>query len=418
MEIKQVLKKQIKLIKPDKELLNKISQTANNFCKQLAVELRKKKIDAKVFIGGSLAKNTLVKKDKYDIDVFVRFNEKYDNKISSLLEKILKSKKAKKLHGSRDYYQLIVDGITIEIVPVIKIEKPQDAKNVTDLSYFHVNYVLNKVKKKKLGDEIILAKSFAHAQGVYGAESYIKGFSGYALELLVCYYRSFEKFIKAIAKSEENEKIIIDDSKFYKKNLILKQLNESKLQSPIILIDPTFKQRNALAGLNKETFDKFKKACKDFLKSPSNKFFEKQNLFEKLKKKYKNLKIISVKTNKQAGDIAGTKSKKFFEFFIYKLKRQFEIKKAEFEYFENKNLAYFYFAVNKKKDEIIKGPLTEDKKNLKRFKKVHKKTFVKNKRVCTKLIHNLSFETFLKQFVKKEKTIIKEMGVKGIGLVN
>ncbi|MBD3252791.1 hypothetical protein GF386_03610, partial [Candidatus Pacearchaeota archaeon] len=54
---------------------------------------------------------------------------------------------------------------------------------MTDLSYFHVNHILKKIKKNKnLSDEIRLAKKFAYSQNCYGAESYIHGFSGYALE--------------------------------------------------------------------------------------------------------------------------------------------------------------------------------------------------------------------------------------------
>jgi tRNA nucleotidyltransferase (CCA-adding enzyme) len=160
-------------------------------------------IKADVFVGGSLAKGTLVRKEVYDseerkssasqtfskkvydVDIFVRFDgEKYkDDEISGILGKALSvGKGVKKIHGSRDYYQKIVEGIVIEIIPVLKIKKPEDAENVMDLSYFHVNYLLKKIKKKKkLVDEIILAKSFCHAHNCYGAESYIRGFSGYSL---------------------------------------------------------------------------------------------------------------------------------------------------------------------------------------------------------------------------------------------
>ncbi len=61
----------------------------------------------------------------------------------------------------------------------------------------------------------MLAKTFAHACDCYGAESYINGFSGYALELLICHYKTFSKFLKEIIKIDNNQ-IIIDDAKFYK----------------------------------------------------------------------------------------------------------------------------------------------------------------------------------------------------------
>jgi len=356
-KINQILKNQIKAIKPPIEIFGDIEKAIGGFCLNLEKKLKKKKIKADIFIGGSLAKNTLVRKDKYDVDVFVRFDKKYkSDEISKLLGEVL-GKGVKKIHGSRDYYQLITNGIIIEIVPVMKIKKPQEAQNITDLSYFHVGYVLSKLSKnRKLSDEILLAKTFTYAQNCYGAEGYINGFSGYALELLICSYGSSLKFIKAISKANIN-KIIIDDSKFYKnKNEILRELNKSKRQSPIILIDPTFKERNALAGLSNETFLKFKKICHTFLKKPSSKFFEKRDVSEELKRKHgKKLITICIKTSKQAGDIAGSKSKKFFKFFIRKLEREFKIKKSEFDYDGKKNISYFYFVLERKKMKLLKA---------------------------------------------------------------
>ena len=433
MKINQILLKQLDQIKPGREIADKISRTANDFVKGLNKKLKGKKINAEVFIGGSLAKGTLVKKGIYDIDVFVRFNNKYNEKeISGILGKVLGSgKNIKKVHGSIDYYQVKINELIMEIIPVIKIKKPEEAQNVMDLSYFHVNYVLKKLNlfkkdlgakhkyRKKLADEIILAKSFCHAHNCYGAESYIRGFSGYALELLIIHYGSFEKFLKMVVKASDNkEKIVIDDSKFYKKDRVLRELNESKLNSPIILIDPTYKQRNALAGLSKETLDKFKNVVKKFLKNPNNSFFELKDIKADLLKKHgKNLRIIAVKTNKQAGDIAGTKSKKFLEFLIHVLRKEFSINLAEFDYDEKKNIAEFYFVLSKKKAELIRGPFISDKKNVGRFKKIHKKTIIKNKSVYVKLKHNLSLEKWYKIFKDKEKSIIKQMSIKGIELI-
>src|SRR3989344_5865150 len=104
-------------------------------------------------------------------------------------------KNAVRIHGSRDYFVVKENNnFEFEIIPTLKIKKPSEAKNIIDLSYFHVNYVRNKLKNKKLADEIKLAKAFIHYSDCYGAESYINGFSGYAVELLVIYYGSFTKF--------------------------------------------------------------------------------------------------------------------------------------------------------------------------------------------------------------------------------
>ena len=135
--------------------------------------------------------------------------------------------------------------------------------------------------------------------------------------------------------------------------------------------------------------------------------------------KYKNKLItISIKTTKQAGDISGTKSKKFFGFFNRKLNKEFNVKVSEFDYDENKNIAYFFFIIDKKKDEIIRGPPIDSKKNLAGFKKAHSGAFLKGGFAYAKIKHDLSFVKWLKDFKNKDKKIIKEMDVKGIELGN
>ncbi len=402
-KIKEVLRKQILLINPGKEK-EKIERDTAVILKELENNLRKKKIKAEVFIGGSLAKDTLIKREKYDIDIFVRFDKKHKD-LSKLLEKILN--KARKVHGSRDYFQIKKGKTIFEIVPVLKIQKPEEAENVTDLSYFHVNYVKNKINKnKKLADEIRLAKSFCYAQNCYGAEGYIRGFSGYALELLICYYGSFLKFIKAV---QGKQRIILDPSKFYKnKEEILLELNESKIQSPVVFVDPTFKERNALAALSTETFNKFKQICKRFLAKPDNNFFEKQDIEKELKKKYKKLIIIQVRTNKQKGDIAGSKLRKFYTFLAKKLEKYFDIQIKEFEYLEDRNLGKIYLDLKQKKQIIIEGPPITSVEHLTKFKRRHRNCFIKKGRAYARE-KPITLRSFIEK-IKKGKTL-KEMGI-------
>jgi tRNA nucleotidyltransferase (CCA-adding enzyme) len=414
--INNILNKEIENVNPYPEVIKEINRISKYFLIELNKKLKTNKIKASVFIGGSLAKDTLIKKPKYDIDIFVRFDKIYKNKdISKILGGILKN--AKKVHGSRDYYQIESGDLTLEIIPVIKVNDPKEAENIIDLSYFHVEYIKKKTNKNIL-DQIKIAKKFTESCNCYGAESYIHGFSGYSLELLIIYYKSFLNFIKEIAKLKE-EKIIIDIEKNYKnKNNILIELNEAKIQSPIILIDPTFKDRNVLAGLNKETLEKFRKICQEFLKRPSKDFFIKKNVFDELNKKHKDkLRVISLKTTRQAGDIAGTKSKKFFNFFKKNLEKEFLFNESEFFYNKEKNIAYFYLVINKKEQETIKGPKITDIENLKRFKKTHKNAFIKEHFAYTKINHNLNLEQFIKIFLKKHKNVVKSMDIKEMKLV-
>ncbi len=446
--IKKVLQEQLSLIKPPEEVEERIEEVADEFCVELKEKINAKKIKADVFIGGSVAKGTIIKKHQYypkslshrvqqprhpesppvkkrlyDVDIFVRFSPEYnDSEISGLLGKVMSNFCKKfgavvKVHGSRDYYQIHTEGILIEIIPVLKIKKPSDAVNVTDLSYFHVNYVLKKLRRiKRLVDDIRLAKTFVYAQGVYGAESYIHGFSGYALELLVLHFGSFEKFVREVAKMKvvKKEKVVIDDAGFYKNRAeVLNRMNQSKIAGPFVLVDPTFKDRNTLSGLSLESFIKLQKACKKFLKNPSKKFFEVVDVDKKMRK-FKNVKIVLVRTNKQAGDIAGTKSKKFFDFFVYQLRKEFEVRRAEFEYDDESNLAKFYFVLGAKGEEIVRGPPVANANHLNGFKKAHPNAFIKKGFAYARVLHKMSFENWFSEFLKKEKKIMKEMGIRSV----
>src|SRR3989338_8777162 len=97
------LKKIIEEITLSKEETNQILSLANSICKKLTTG------DHKAIIGGSFAKGTNLK-GTYDVDIYVKFNyKKYkDKNISSILLRILKKKFlfVKKVHGSRDYYQI------------------------------------------------------------------------------------------------------------------------------------------------------------------------------------------------------------------------------------------------------------------------------------------------------------------------
>ncbi|MFW6233276.1 MAG: nucleotidyltransferase domain-containing protein [Nanoarchaeota archaeon] len=422
-QTKKILEEVLDNIKPSKQELEEIKKYLNDFLEKLNNSIKKNKINAEVFIGGSFSKNTLIKKEKYDIDIFVRFDKKYNDKeISNKLMKILSVFKSfNTVHGSRDYFSIkIKPELYFEIIPVKKIKKYQEAENVTDLSFFHVKYLNKKLKSQKILDEVRLAKAFCIANNCYGAESYIKGFSGYSLELLVYHYKSFINLIEKISKIKNKE--IIDIEKHYKnKKNILIDLNSSKLKSPIILIDPTFKYRNALAALSNETFKEFQKACKNFLKKPSLSAFEKKQVnIENLKKiAQKNnyeFAITELKTNKQKGDIAGSKLFKFYKHLEKEITNYYNIKNKEFFYNENKK-AICFFSVIPKKEIIHKGPLLSDKKNTTNFKKIHKNTYTKDNRIYSRESINKNLSDFLKNWKNKNKKKISQMNISDFKII-
>jgi tRNA nucleotidyltransferase (CCA-adding enzyme) len=404
MRIQKILNQQLSLIKPSDKEIKELEKTAGEFISLL----KKNKLKAEV--GGSLAKGTVVKKhEKQDIDIFVVFDFSEDIvKLEKILTKIKLPGTLKKIHGSRDYFRIETEKALLEVIPVVENKDPETAENVTDVSLSHVHYIKKEIEKNpQIADEIRLAKSFCAAQRCYGAESYIKGFSGYSLEVLIIYFKSFPKFLKGIQKKK-----IIDPHKYFKNEReILRELNTSKIQGPLILIDPTYKYRNIAAGLGQDTFDKFKQSAKSFLKSPSPDFFKyKEMNINELKKLAEQNKAkliqINLKTKRQEGDIAGTKMKKFLDFFADELKRkQQEIIKKEFEYPGEGQSSVGYLIIKEKNEIEIKGPNIGLEEAVKNFSKSKKNVYKKNGHIWT------TEKTSIEKIFNQVKKIEKEMHV-------
>ena len=418
--MKNVLFEALEKIKPKNEEMKLIDSELQKFLAKINSRIKKLKIDADVFVGGSFAKKTLVKKKFYDADLFLRFGKKYsESEYSKLSVKIMKPfKNISVAHGSRDYFRLKVNSrLFFEIVPVKKIKKPSEAVNITDLSYSHANYVKRKVRDGKISDGIKLAKAFAEGAGVYGAESYVSGFSGYSLELLIYHFKSFENFLKVLSKKHSG-KIIVDIEKSYKNGNVLLDMNGSKLDSPIILVDPTYKARNALAALSSETYEKFRTSAAKFLKNPSVKFFEPKKidfLAERLKAKNKKQDFIQIKisTKKESGDVAGTKLLKFFNFASSEIGKYFYVMKKDFEYGGEKT-GQGYFILKSRREIILNGPSADDKKNATRFKKEHGKVFEKKGKIYSIKKINFSGREFLSRWLSANKRKVKEMSISGV----
>lgn len=439
MRIKEILVSQLASIKPSEKEISKINQITSGFSNLLISELRKGKIKADVFIGGSLAKNTVIKKmGHYDIDIFVRFDyARYSIKSSQLsnilalpLQKVAKKLKLKpfRIHGSRDYFNLLYKGIFFEIIPILKIEKASQALNITDISPLHVRYVVNKISKnKKLADEIRFAKTFCFMQGCYGAESYIRGFSGYSLEVLCIHFGSFLNFLKAAEKWSETwhlkKKIIIDPAKHYKnREDILVLLNEAKLQSPLILIDPVQKERNVTAALSSATFEAFLHAVHEFMKKPNASFFSKKpDVAERLRKAAKvkkaNFATIIIEPASERIDIAGAKSLRFSTFLTSKLEKEgFSILNSELVFSIDQKKGFLHLIYKKPSRKIlVKGPPVRFDAYVEQFKKKYKKNFEKKGRVYALIDAKFKkMDSFLKDLLKNYEKEIKLMLIKKV----
>lgn len=386
------------MFKPSKKEELKIKKTVKEFIKKIRIP------NTKIILGGSGAKGTWLP-NTHDIDIFVKFNyEKYKDKsdiISSILERYLKKKfKISKLHGSRDYFQINYKYYVFEVVPILDIKNIKQMRNITDISPLHIRWV-NKYNYK---DDIRKLKLLCRKNKVYGAESYIGGFSGYALEVLCIYYKGFNNAIKNIAKW--GSRTVLDPEKYLKEPLV--ELNDSKIQTQLILVDPVDPTRNVTAALRKDKYKKLINLCKKYLRNPNKDYFKEEKF-----KIPKGSVILEVKELEGKKDISAAKMMKAYNF----LKKQLQLKgfNIDSDWSYDDRLFYFKFKNKLDKYELRQGPFLDDKDNVYGFKKIHKTTIKKNKRYYAKIKRKyIEGLYYLKDLIKKNevKSRIKSISFK------
>ncbi len=372
------MKDVLERIRPGREEQQRVQKTVKEFLTRLNKVVQ----GATAILGGSGAKGTWLS-GNYDIDIFVKYKDREKtHQLSELLEASLRKAFPKealhRLHGSRDYFQLCYNGVNIEVVPIISIRNAEEALNITDVSPLHAQWITKKAKMLK--DEILLAKQFFKANRLYGAESHIGGFSGYVLEILIVHYGSFQKLLQEAVTWKG--KAIIDVEGHYKGKNVLFELNTSKTQSPLIVIDPVDKGRNAAAAVSREKFLLLKKTAKAYLAKPTAGFFTRKELDIKTLQKKGHLVLLDVAPLKGKEDVVGVKILKVLEYLTRKLE-PFDVKQSGWD---EEKLMYFVLAKDKVSPlEVRTGPRLEMKEHVQMFKKAHKKTFIRENRIFAEI---------------------------------
>jgi tRNA nucleotidyltransferase (CCA-adding enzyme) len=251
------------LVRNDTE---KVRPLVENLIEQIKQRAKEKGLEVEIMLTGSYARGTWVLGES-DVDIYVIFkNEEETKRLKELVPDNFEVER-----GTREYFVGYINGIKFEIVPVVKISSPEEAKNSIDLSIFHTPYVLSRLNEK-LSKDIALLKMFLKSIHVYGAESYRRGFSGYLTEVLVLYFNGIENLFRDVLNWKPQ--IVISSEK------LMKEFTE-----PLVVIDPTNKNRNLAAALSLENLAKFVFAVKKFIAYPSLDYFRSQSEEEEIKER-------------------------------------------------------------------------------------------------------------------------------------
>jgi tRNA nucleotidyltransferase (CCA-adding enzyme) len=410
--MQKVLKEALAIVKPTKD-----DEAQHRDMVESKLSLLKKAVKgATVILGGSGEKGTWLR-ESTDVDLFVQFPyakfKDRSDELADLLEKGVKKAfpKFDRVHGSRDYFQFFEHERTFEVIPILKISKAEQAKNITDVSPLHAAWV--KKQGKEYLDEIRLLKAFCRAHRIYGAESFINGFSGYVCEVLVIHFGGFRKLITAAKKW--GEKVVLDPADYWKGSDVMMELNSSKTTSPLVIVDPVQADRNASAAIGADAFAQFIAACSAFIAKPTvEAFIERKLTKTDLEKKAGRNDLILIDALPVEGkvDIVGCKLVKVLDFFSRSLERYgFTVVDKGLSFDGN---ALLYLIVKKEKMSKlieISGPPLAVIAHVKAFKKKHKKTKVKGKKLFAfekrkyfdgaSVISDLKKDEYLKEKVKR-----------------
>ncbi|MAF89580.1 MAG: CCA tRNA nucleotidyltransferase [Euryarchaeota archaeon] len=314
--MEKLLKEVLKRVNPSKEEIDAISEFTKKVLKTA------KSLGVEATVQGSIAKDTWVS-GTHDLDVFICFNEdvprsRLEKDGISFGKKIIKELggKPELVYAEHPYTKSTIAGFVLDIVPCYKLESASKIKSAVDRTPFHTEYILKNFSGKQTS-EVRLLKRFMKGIGVYGAKEKVRGFSGYLCELLILEYGSFLDLISAAGKWKVGQSL--DKEKFG----TAKNFDDS-----LIVIDPTDKNRNVAAALDKDKYEIFIKASREFQRKHKIEFFfpnevksfSKESLKKELSKRG-HLAILEFKPPKVVEDILYSQLRKSAHTIVAFMKR-------------------------------------------------------------------------------------------------
>jgi len=373
------------------------------FIQKIKKTFKESKHKPEIHVGGSYAKNTHIGTD-YDVDIFIKYDSKYrKNPISDYTETVLKTldQDIQRVHGSRDYFNIIHKERTYELIPVLNIEKPSQAETVVDNSPLHVAYTKKHLTPTK-AKHIRLLKQFLKAQRIYGAESYIGGFSGHITDLLILHYNTLPNLLRAT--QDWTPKTIIDLENHH--SLPQHTLNESKTHGPLIIVDPIQKHRNAAAAVTQKTYDALKKKAKELLENPSKQYFTiptQQDIKKTFYKTHNNPCTIRLTFSDAKKGISGAKLIKIKKHIQRQLQHT-GFTQIKTDYHHSDQQSHIYISAEYNEGQLIQGPpLNAPKKHVEAFKQKYENIETKDGNLqATKKTKYNSLKDALQHILKQE----------------
>jgi len=215
-------------------------------------QLNLSRVVKSVEVQGSLARDTWLP-DDVDMDVFILFDSGVSTEELRELTRRISEYAAGELgasletrYASHPYYVLKLRELEVEVVPAYYASSPEHVVTPVDRTPLHTSYVREVLSRNPaLKRDIRVFKKLLKNLKIYGAETWVGGFSGYLAELLVIYYGGLPNLISDVARWKPGRVFIPPGGEALKFE-----------EAPLVVLDPVDSRRNAAAAVTRDSLIK------------------------------------------------------------------------------------------------------------------------------------------------------------------
>ncbi len=263
MSLNQVLDEVRRRVTPTVEEEGRLLSLAERLKKRILEVSSAYGVSVEPMLVGSLPKGTWLRGEG-DLDVFMLFPKHYNKRsledIGLRIANEVSEGRGVRAYAEHPYLRFYVDGVKVDLVPALKVDRADAKATAVDRTPFHLEYVNSKLDDE-LRANVRLLKRFMKGIGVYGAEARTLGFSGYVCELLTIKHGSFTRVLEEAAGWRPPTLVVLEAQPTVAFN------------HHIVVVDPTDPSRNAAAAVSLESYAVFIAASQAFLEKPGIEFF-------------------------------------------------------------------------------------------------------------------------------------------------
>jgi len=272
VSIDSIVEKAARDAAPKESRRRAVSASVKKVEEMLQEAAARAEVQPRIELGGSYAHDTWLE-IQTDVDFFLVYPKEVERKRFeelglSLAESALRKCSPRRRYAEHPYIEAEVGSVTVNAVPCYAVAKGE-WKSAADRSPFHTRYMRERLDDRLKAQTRVL-KLFLKAQGLYGAEIRIRGFSGYACEVLIVRYGSFLEVLRGASAWQRGTVVSVEGGEEAARVLFK--------DAPFVLLDPVVTTRNLGSAVSPAKLAEFIHIGRMFLGSPSKAFFRSRRL--------------------------------------------------------------------------------------------------------------------------------------------